>query len=99
MYYTPLCYQLFSETENSNGWGNENVVIRMIAIVVFQWFQLLKMNVQTSPGYPFFYFLSKVIFWVVLAIILVCCVDMKKMGLTSIHKLLYNGKYGSKKRR
>lgn len=99
MYYTPLCYQLFPETENSNGWGNENVVIRMIAIVVFQWFQLLKMNVQSSPGYPFFYFLSKVIFWIVLAVILVCCVDMKNIGVGSIYKNFYSGKYGSKKRR
>ena len=97
MYYKPLCYQLFPITENSEGWGNENIFLRGLAIFVFQLFQLLKLNKQTSPGYPFFYFTSKVIFWVLLLIVIFVFFPYKKLNVFRVFNEIYNPKHATRK--
>ena len=97
MYYKPLCYQLFPITENSQGWGNENIFLRGLAIFVFQLFQLLKLNKQTSPGYPFFYFTSKVIFWLLLLIVIFVFFPYKKLNESGVFSKIHNRKYATRK--
>lgn len=97
MYYKPLCYQLFPITENSKGWGNGNVFIRGLGIIVFQLFQFLKMNIQTSPGYPFFYFTSKVIFWLLLLIVIFVFFPYKKLNESGVFSKIHNRKYATRK--
>jgi hypothetical protein len=58
MFYKPLCYQLFPETENQKNWH-----LYFVAKPVLQF---LKLNKQQEPGYTFFYYYS---IWVSLLII------------------------------
>lgn len=67
MYHRPICYQLFPETENSKGWGSGSP-LRILGMLLFNLFQILKMNVQENPGYQVFYFLSKLLFWIILVV-------------------------------
>lgn len=59
MYHMPLCYQLFPETENSKNWGSQHPVMKFWATIAFQFFQVMKLNVQVDPGYSILYFFSK----------------------------------------
>lgn len=68
-YYLPLCYQLFPDTENSSQWVGLNtrmvdfdLFLGRLGIQLLQWFGL---DTQVEPGYPFFYGLSKVLFYLV----------------------------------
>jgi len=63
MYYEPLCYQLFPETDNSNHWsGHPNdptyILKYLGAIVLKTVFKLLSLDTQVEPGYSFFYMMS-----------------------------------------
>jgi hypothetical protein len=70
-YYKPLCYQLFPETDNQRHWGEFKMVYCKIMVPFMkQIIQVLKMDTQTSPGYPFFYFIAKASFWIHLLILL-----------------------------
>jgi len=55
VYYEPLCYQLFPETENQKNWdsfsGLKDVLLYLI--------KLLQLDKKPEPGYTFFYNLSK----------------------------------------
>ena len=66
MYWTPLCYQLFPKTENSEHWGYDNVIIYTLAIFMRSLFALLRLDTQIEPGYSIFYFLSFFLFWILL---------------------------------
>jgi len=67
-YYTPLCYQLFPETENSKYWGIENPVFHFLGKILFSIYQFFGLNENVEPGYSFFYMFSKIIFFVLVAI-------------------------------
>jgi len=69
-YYKPLCYQLFPETDNQKHWGEFNIFHSKIgAPTVKKVINLLKMDDQISPGYPFLYFIAKASFWIFLLIL------------------------------
>ena len=71
-YYTPLCYQLITDTENSTNWGNDFGYLYK-ATVVFSTIQLckyLKLDTQVEPGYTLFYRFSKLLFWILLLLIM-----------------------------
>jgi hypothetical protein len=73
-YYIPLIYQLFAETENQNEWGaqlNDNFkFLKIFPYVVLYMHKLLKTNEHPEPGFSIFYFLSKLLFFIVLFIII-----------------------------
>jgi len=56
MYFEPLCYQLFSETENQKYW--ESIFIKITLYVI----KLLKLDVQVEPGYSIMYFVSRMLY-------------------------------------
>jgi hypothetical protein len=60
VYYTPLCYQLFPETENQASWGEGMGPLKIIPYIIIQIFKLLKMDIQPEPGFSIFYFVSKI---------------------------------------
>lgn len=79
MYGKPLCYQLFPETENSQKWGEGNIILRFLGWLVFRLFQLLRLNVQTDPGYPLFYFLGKYLVLIIVIIIVFNIIGIAKL--------------------
>jgi hypothetical protein len=64
MYSIPLCYQLFPKTENSEHWGYENAILYLMAFLMKRVFGILYLDTQVEPGYPLFYILSMLLFWV-----------------------------------
>ena len=60
MYYFPLCYQLFPETENSKKWGEHNLFWFYFSKITLFVFRLLKLDTQVEPGYSFFYKFSNI---------------------------------------
>jgi hypothetical protein len=71
-YNTPLCYQLFPETENSKSWGqNESVAMHYITQLGPSILRLLNMDKSAEPGYSRLYIFSKILFlFVILFVIL-----------------------------
>lgn len=62
IYYKPLCYQLFTNTENRNNWGDYNIVVYYIAqnfLVTI--IHILGIDKNVEPGYSITYTISKVI--------------------------------------
>lgn len=68
MYYTPLCYQLFANTDNSRYWGYQNPFYFWTAKFFKQFLRLLKLDKQIQPGYNFYYTFSKL--WILLLFLL-----------------------------
>jgi hypothetical protein len=67
-YYTPLCYQLFPETENSKYWGFHNPIFYFSSKIIFAIYQLFGLNTSIEPGYTFFYMFSKILFFVLVGV-------------------------------
>jgi hypothetical protein len=70
MYFEPLCYQLFPETENRKHWGEDNETFTEGAKIIIFLFILLGIDKNAEPGYSYFYLFSKTIFWIVVFIVL-----------------------------
>jgi hypothetical protein len=88
-YYIPLIYQLFPVTENHSQWGaefGENLFAKYLMYIVVFLHKILKMDTQPEPGHSIFYFLSKLIFIIILFVIIFI-----------ISKLVYNTFKYSKK--
>ena len=69
-YYTPLCYQLFQDTDNSKIWGGNNIFSQLYCKIGFYIFYALNMHKQVEPGYSVFYIFSKTTIIVVAILIL-----------------------------
>jgi hypothetical protein len=67
VYYTPLCYQLFPDTENKRNWGGENWLYRMGAMVIKAFIWILGLETNIHPGYDIMYVVAK-LFVVLLSI-------------------------------
>ena len=71
-YYKPLCYQLFSETENFYHWGinNKNIIFKNLSYIGIKFlmiiFKLFKMNKKPNPGFTYFYIFGKINFIIIL---------------------------------
>ena len=65
-YYKPLCYQLFPETENSNNWWNP----LGIATLFKKYLKFLNLDKKCEPGYKYSYFISKILFYLILIFII-----------------------------
>lgn len=62
-YHTPLCYQLFPQTENQNNWGHENPIFRYISKKGIECIKIMKLDTNVHPGYDISEFVSNFIFW------------------------------------
>ena len=67
MYYEPLCYQLFTQTENQNNWYNETNkslygrIYTIISKTVIRYLNFLELN-KSHNGYSTAYALPRIIF-------------------------------------
>jgi len=68
IYYTPLCYQYFLETENTNHWGDHNLILFFLASILKSILKLLELD-HSVKGYFILYFVSKLWFLLFLIII------------------------------
>ena len=59
-YTNPLCYQLFTETDNYNNWSN---VLGLVGLIKWT-LKKLQLDKQAEPGYTICYFLAKAAFFV-----------------------------------
>jgi hypothetical protein len=63
-YYEPLVYQLFPMTENRKQWAAPDFVLYFVEI----YFRFLRLDTDIEPGYSIFYAMSKILFYVILAV-------------------------------
>jgi hypothetical protein len=61
IYHIPLCYQLFSSTDNQQTWGMDHVLFFYLSRVTIFLFKLFQLDKQIEPGYTFAYTISKLI--------------------------------------
>jgi hypothetical protein len=96
VYYMPLCYQLFTETENSKYWSRGNFILKYIVSFQFYIYKILGLDRKVEPGYTIMYIFSKVFF--ILIIILIIYLIIKIFGLFAINnKKIINKKIKFKK--
>lgn len=72
-FYRPLCYQLFTPTENSKQWYNPMRLGDVVKLV----FSITGVNKKAEPGYTIHYIFSKFIF---LCILLFCLKQFVRLG-------------------
>jgi predicted nucleic acid-binding protein len=94
-YYRPLCYQLFSDTENSDFWGYEHYFIRIFATILRMRLKSLDLDKQPEPGYSYMYMYSKLPFFVIIILLTVIILIV----LVILFYLIYINKSISKRRR
>lgn len=85
-YYTPLCYQLFTDTDNSKHWGNELGLFQFIPQNFFKILKYLNLDKKVEPGYSIFYSLSILFYILFLIIILYIFYILYKLLLNIINK-------------
>ena len=69
MYYTPLCYQQFTYTENSQHWG-EDYGLNWLGKIVIEIFIFMGMSSSDpSFGFHFIYWFSYLFSWTLLILI------------------------------
>jgi hypothetical protein len=68
IYYTPLCYQYFLETENTKHWGDHNLILFFLGSILKSILKLLELD-HSTKGYFILYFVSKLWFLLFLIII------------------------------
>jgi hypothetical protein len=69
IYYTPLCYQIFSSTENSKASRFQNKYLSLLSDIFMYFnyniiFRILGIDKNPEPGYSILYFYSKFIFYI-----------------------------------
>ena len=69
IYYTPLCYQLFPDTENSRHWGQNSYIAYILNYIAKIFIKILGLDKSIEPGYTIMYVLSKLLFFVLLYLI------------------------------
>ena len=63
-YITPLCYQLFPQTENSNYWGYQHPIMKFLSKIFLNMnMYLFGLDKKIEPGYSFYNTFSKVLFF------------------------------------
>ena len=80
-YCKPLCYQLFTNTDNSNYWG-ENTPIKFFFKLLLHFLKIIKLNKQVEPGTSICYTFSKILLYsIIFIIIYFIIVFIKKLNI------------------
>jgi hypothetical protein len=69
IYHTPIIYQLFPSTENSNRWGDYNIFIRILGCILRNVLYICNLHKQVEPGYSIFYIVAK--WWYILVLLFI----------------------------
>jgi hypothetical protein len=82
MYYTPICYQLFPETDNKKSWGGSSTLSKISGYFAKAIIYVLGLYKNIEPGYSIIYTISKILPIILLilfiAIIYMICVIFSK---------------------
>jgi hypothetical protein len=70
IYYAPIVYQLFPQTENQKSWGDHNIFWKLGSYIVIFIIKILRLDKQIEPGYSILYWFAK-LWWVILICILI----------------------------
>jgi hypothetical protein len=75
IYYTPLCYQLCCNTDNSKDlkFSNKYAAFASEVVKYFNYniiYRILGLDTKPEPGYSIMYFYSKIIFYIMLLVII-----------------------------
>uniref|UniRef100_A0A6C0KUH7 Uncharacterized protein n=1 Tax=viral metagenome TaxID=1070528 RepID=A0A6C0KUH7_9ZZZZ len=62
IYKTPLCYQLFYETDNYKSWDDSY----NFKYIIMNIFKMLNMDNKPEPGFTFFYVLSRILYFLLI---------------------------------
>jgi len=71
MYGQPLCYQLFTDTENKKTWGHHFVITQKLSIIVKIIMKLTGVDKNIEPGYSIMYAISKILPVIILVLSLI----------------------------
>jgi len=66
IYYTPVCYQLFPDTDNSHNWGIHNPILYILCHLFKIVLKIFRLDKSIEPGYTIFYIVSKLLFFVLI---------------------------------
>jgi len=72
-YYTPLCYQLFPNTQNSKHWEKN---FFNFGVVIKYMLDGLLLNTQVYPGYNYCYLISKLQLFIVILLLCVILINV-----------------------
>jgi hypothetical protein len=61
MYSSPLCYQLFPETDNKKTWGGHFKITQYLSYIPKAIIYILGINKNIEPGYSIIYAISKIL--------------------------------------
>ena len=61
MYYTPICYQLFPETDNKKTWGASSKIEQFGTYIPRATIYIMGLDKNIQPGYSIIYSISKII--------------------------------------
>jgi hypothetical protein len=71
LYYKPLCYQIYGDTENKKSWSEkDNIIIFHIKNFIIK---KLYLDKQPEPGFTYLYILAKLIS-ILITILLICII-------------------------
>lgn len=87
-YHTPMCYQLFPATDNSKDWGKHNAIFYYQGKLISHIFWHLGLDKKVEPGYTFFYIFSKLILFIVMAILFQIFLSKKIIKYVKKHKYI-----------
>jgi hypothetical protein len=77
LYYYPLCYQIFNETENQKtSWGGDSIINKYKIQLLILHLKNLKLDIQPEPGYSISYYNSKIgiiinLFLIIIVLVLI----------------------------
>lgn len=76
LYYKPLIYQLYPETENQKNWGKYNPFMKLLCLFSVWKLKLLKMDKQVEPGFSIMYLFAK--WWLVIVAVILLSFVLKR---------------------
>lgn len=65
IYYTPVCYQLFTDTDNQKDFVNVNIFARLLIEII----KIIQLDKHVEPGYSIAYSVSKMWVWLIILFI------------------------------
>ena len=68
IYYTPIIYQLFPQTENKKNWGGNDGMFKIHVYIIYFIINILHLDKQVEPGYSIIYFFAK--WWIILLLLI-----------------------------
>ena len=94
MYYKPVCYQTYPDTENKQTWSEkDNIIISSLKNMIIQ---LLGLDKQPEPGFSILYFIAKLLNLVLLLILILIIVWIIHTVFVGVNNKNTNNKTFSK---